>query len=200
MSLTEDKDAGTRLEFWNCSILPRTCLLLGQTAWVMPTTTSSCKLKKVALLFLGKYVFFTYSHIGQIFKEYFAYWILGFFELFFLFLFSDSFVSKQSRNIQNLKTVLLKKEDCPAQVPFFCQILGKFLRWIESRKLALLLHVCLLQISYFVSSKKQLLTQCPWIQKLHEASEIVCRNPWQYAFLGRWSIAFYLISDGHLTQ
>lgn len=53
MSLTEGNDSGTRLELWHCSILPRTCLLLlGQTSWVMPTTTSSCELRKAAFLFL----------------------------------------------------------------------------------------------------------------------------------------------------
>lgn len=35
------------------AVLPRTCLLLlGQTSWVMPITTSSCELRKAAFLFL----------------------------------------------------------------------------------------------------------------------------------------------------
>lgn len=133
---------------------------------------------------------FAYSCLRQICKACFTCQSLGLFELFFLLFSPDSFLSKQSRKKQKLKTVLLKKADCvcSAGVPFLGQMLGRIVKMIEARQLSLLLHVCLLQISCFITWKKQFLTHYLWIQELHKASEMVCL--FNMPFLRKWSITF----------
>ena len=122
MSLTEDMDPGASLELWRCNILPRMCLLLwDQTEWVMPPQSLQVDSGLPA---------FAYSRLGQICKACFTCQSLGLFELFLLLFSPDSFLSKQSRKKQKLKTVLLKKADCvcSAGVPFLGQMLGRIVK------------------------------------------------------------------------
>lgn len=101
MSLTGNMDPGPRSELWHYNVLPRTCLLLWeQTEWLMTAQPLQVD-QEDGLPALA------YSHLGQICKACLACQSLGLFELLFFLLSPDSFLSKQSREKQKLKTVIL---------------------------------------------------------------------------------------------